>query len=140
MTRLLSLFVAGIPETKGSMVHLGRGKMKSDNPREKAWSDLVSLMCKLEMRGKLPTTDPVVVDLEFYLPEPVGKRNRRDIDKLIRSCLDAMNNLVYVDDEQVVQVNARKSVVICARPWRLGDDVGRSHGARIVVESYPVLL
>ncbi len=105
------MFVAGLPETKGSWKAVGRGAMKRDNPREKAWATKVGWAVRLELRGQQPVADRVRIELDFYLPEPKGRKNQRDIDKLCRSALDAMNGLVYVDDEQVVELAATKIVV-----------------------------
>lgn len=108
---VIRLFVAGLPETKGSWRAVGGGAMKRDNPREKGWATAVAWAVRLELRGKQPVTDRVRIELDFFLPEPKGRKNQRDIDKLCRSVLDAMNGLVYVDDEQVVELAATKTVV-----------------------------
>lgn len=102
-----SFRVDGLPETKGSWRALGGGKMKRDNPREKDWGEAVGWAARIAMRNKLPIVGALVA-LDFELPPPVGKKNKRDIDKLARSCLDAMNGLVYIDDENVRELVAHK--------------------------------
>lgn len=61
---------------------------------------------------------PVAVDLTFALPRPVSRRKRDlwpdrkpDLDKLVRSALDAMSGVVFGDDAQVVELTARKLYV-----------------------------
>lgn len=71
-----------------------------------------------------PTRDPVYVSMFFIFARPKShlKKNgdltrsapvwpatRPDLDKLARAALDAMTGLVFVDDSQVVYLNARKS-------------------------------
>jgi crossover junction endodeoxyribonuclease RusA len=106
----VSTFVHGLPETKGSWRAIGAGRLKRDNPREKAWANAVGWAVRLARVDKTPVSGFVGVTLEFFLPRPVRRKNRRDIDKLIRSCLDAMTGIIYVDDEQVAAVKASKVI------------------------------
>lgn len=66
-------------------------------------------------KGQLKSSAP-----EFYM-----SKNRHDIDKLIRSILDSMTGIAYVDDSQVVLVHSIK---------RYCDEVERE-GALISVSS-----
>lgn len=59
---------------------------------------------------------PMAFVIEFYLerPESCPKTRRYpsvrpDIDKLVRSTLDALKGVLYLDDAQVVDVAARKN-------------------------------
>lgn len=113
---IFSIWIPGLPETKGSWRSIGRGRMKRDNPREKAWSDSVAWMVKSAMRGRALLSEPVEVRALFHLLRPIGKKHRRDVDKLLRSVLDAMQTIVYRDDEQVTDVVVRKRV----RPKNIG--------------------
>ncbi len=110
MRPFVTINVDGMPETKGSFVGLGRGRVRSANPREKAWAEHVGWVSKLMMRGKLPIVGGALVTLDFELPPPVGKKNQRDVDKLARSCLDAMTGIVYVDDELVRDLVCHKEI------------------------------
>jgi len=110
MNSYVRIDVSGLPETKGSWRGLGKGRMKSDNPREKAWADAVGWNAKLMMRGKLPLVGGALVTLDFILPPPVGKKHQRDLDKLARSCLDAMSGIVYTDDELVRELVSHKEI------------------------------
>ncbi len=117
----LRLWVDGVAETKGSWVFLGRGRCKSDNPRERAWSTAVGWAAKIQMRGAPPRRERVGVTILFRLPpRPDGtKRNQRDIDKLARSVLDALSGIAYADDEQVDQLIVDKITV----PERTGAQI-----------------
>lgn len=119
---LLRIFVEGIPETKGSWIGYGGGRMKADNPREEAWATCVGWTARAKLRGFVPTALRVGVQLRFHLPPPPNrtKKNRRDIDKLVRSVLDALTKIVYIDDEQVDALQVTKQT-------------GDHHGAEIIV-------
>lgn len=111
---MISFLVNGMPQTKGSWKIVGGrrgyGRLVPDNDAEPAWAEAVAWAAKAQMRGREPTADRVAVTARFYLPPPPNKRktNRRDLDKLARSALDAMQGIVYVDDEQVDDLLLRK--------------------------------
>lgn len=114
MTDQSSMFVCrfwidGVPETKGSWRAIGGGKMKRDNPREKAWSDAVGWAAKAKMIGRKPYDGHVAVTADFMVPPIVGTKNKRDIDKLVRSVLDAITGIVIVDDELVYKLCSTKT-------------------------------
>ena len=56
--------------------------------------------------GRQPLTGPVKVTLLFFRET----RQRCDLDRLCSLPLDAMNEIVYDDDLQVVELKARKEV------------------------------
>lgn len=73
----ISLFVPGLPGTKGSakafvIPGTNRASIVNDNPKAKSWAALVSHMAHVEMfkRGLTPTVAPVRVATTFYLPRP----------------------------------------------------------------------
>ena len=47
------------------------------------------------------------VKMTFYC----GHKRRRDIDNLVKLCLDALNGVAYKDDAQVTEIRARKVYV-----------------------------
>lgn len=112
MSNFLNVFIAGVPETKGSWIPLGGGRVKADNPREKAWAHAIGWMAKVKLRNVAPLRDRVSVAIDFVLPPRPNrtKKNQRDIDKLARSCLDALSEIAFVDDEQVDELVLRKRV------------------------------
>lgn len=108
---IIEMTVDGLAETKGSWIPLPNGAMKRDNPREQGWAHAVGWASRAKLRNRQPTSARVRVDVEFRLPPPKGRKGQRDLDKLLRSVLDAMNKLVYVDDEQVDLIVAEKVTV-----------------------------
>ena len=126
-THGIVIFTAfGNPETKGSARAFVRGKtangtpraiVTNDNPRCKAWSAIVAARARLAIGLRPPIAGPVSVDVTFFLKCPKSIKGRKqkgyegpllDLDKLLRAFLDALTGIVYIDDKQVVMVQARK--------------------------------
>jgi Holliday junction resolvase RusA-like endonuclease len=121
-------YVAGRPTPKGSFKPIksaGRVWLKPDS------SDALSAWVA-NLRAAIPTPHDVTqsavsVDVTFFLARPkkhytkkgirpdapVWVSKKPDIDKLQRALLDALTGVVWHDDEQVVQIEARKCW--CAR-------------------------
>ena len=70
-----------------------------------------------------PIAVPVILDMQFFMPIPksTSKAKRRqmltgeiahmvrpDLDNLQKFILDCLNDLVFEDDSQVIQISARK--------------------------------
>lgn len=51
-----------------------------------------------------PTDKPIRLDVEFWMP----RRGRPDLDNLLKLVMDALNGVAYRDDQQIMQINARK--------------------------------
>jgi len=58
--------------------------------------------------GRKPVPDNVHVVIDFYLSP---KRMRSDLDNLIKSVLDALNGVIWLDDRQVHGVFAFKNKI-----------------------------
>ncbi len=107
---VISFAVDGMPVTKGSW-RVIRGKLIPDNPGEPAWAQPVGWACRAKLRNRLePDRARYRVTLEFTLTPPPnkGRTNRRDIDKLARSILDALTSIIWLDDEQVDELHVTK--------------------------------
>ena len=128
----LSFFVPGLARPKGSKqpfpIYKGkRGERKvftgkvalveSAGKSLKAWEQDIRAAAAREMDGSALLDGPIRVELVCFLPKPktppksrrlwpCGQRN--DVDKLARSCLDALTNRVWHDDGQVVELRAMK--------------------------------
>lgn len=112
--------VLGVPVPQGSMkgyVRGGHAVLTSDNTKLRPWRDSVAWAAVEAMRahGLTVFEGPMVVRCEFFLPRPKStpKRITRpakkpDLDKLLRSCLDAMTGIVFRDDAQVVTLTGWK--------------------------------
>lgn len=128
--------VYGLPAPQGSkkIVAGGARVIEDNHDRKVAWRTAVEAAClptvKMSSRA-LPFDGPIAVLVEFYLPAPKRRPRWRlwawrkpDLDKLVRSTLDALSRAnVIVDDARVVELHTRKLL-----------DVNRRTGARIAVK------
>jgi Holliday junction resolvase RusA-like endonuclease len=124
----LEFFVPGRPGTKGSaraFVVGGRAIVRNDNAKEKDWRQRVALAAGEAMAGT-PWDGPVVVKATFYLQRPLAHlktggalrpsaprfpTGKPDVDKMVRSLLDALENIVYTRDARVVTAVVTKAYV-----------------------------
>ena len=113
---VISFFVEGLPQTKGSAKgFVGKSKktgklrafITNDNAKNKGWARYVASQARLHARS-VPMGGPVYLELSFYLPRakkpkhPVFPIVRPDLDKMTRSICDALKDAnVYLDDSQV---------------------------------------
>lgn len=121
------MFVMGTPAPQGSKRHVGRGVMVESSKKVGPWREAVVAECQRAGIAGLMLRDPVAVDVAFHLSRPKGHygtgRNastvkptaptrpggKPDLDKLVRSTLDALAQAgVFADDALVVTVNAEK--------------------------------
>jgi Holliday junction resolvase RusA-like endonuclease len=134
----VSLSVAGTPVPQGSKKawynpRLGAVQMYEDaGVRHKTWRALVTGEARQAMSDAgyvEPFTEPVSVLISFRFARPLNQygtgRNARvvkdasrlhpdkppDIDKLTRSILDSLTQVVWIDDGQVIALTARKQYV-----------------------------
>ena len=149
MNRQTSFFVPGHPTPQGSMVagvnpHTGRAFVKHDN-RE----NLLTWRGRITSRACDHWTDdpseaPFFVSLRFWFRRPKSHlgsgrnanivkpsapafpmaKKRSDIDKLERAVLDALSDVVWIDDAQVVSV----------RKFKRYTEPGHAEGVRIFAQ------
>lgn len=121
--------VLGVPITQGSKTafvnkHTGRAIVTegkgAGQQRHKSWREAVRSEAQraAEEQPGCPLEGPVIVRITFGLPKPQSapktkrtwpvKARSGDIDKLARSCLDAITSVVFADDSQVVELHVRK--------------------------------
>lgn len=111
--------VGGDPIPKGSMRHIGNGRMV-DQTKVKPWMSLIRKAAIEIAKGEIISL-PCMVEVEFRFARPMSARNRLyphlrsvgDIDKLSRAVLDALQGSktepgVLTDDSLVVDLIARK--------------------------------
>ncbi len=112
--------VDGTPKPKGSMRHIGNGRMIEQVKGSKEWRQRVALTGRnAALKASWATcSDPVTVLAHFYLPRPKTAKNRvwphtrssGDVDKLCRNILDALDDAgILADDSQVVNLHASKA-------------------------------
>lgn len=113
----IAFHVHGTPAPQGSKRHVGHGVMVESSKLVKPWREAVKFAA-LEVRPAEPIDGPVAVCLAFTLAAPASAPKRRlamgpcrkpDIDKLVRSTLDAIVDAgLIVDDARVVGLHATK--------------------------------
>lgn len=121
-TNILVINAEGTPVPKGSMRHVGNGRMV-DQTKTKPWMKAVRTAANLEaaIKGIGVIDVPVSVFIEFYFRQPMSDKNRLyphkrsvgDIDKLSRAVLDALQPTktepgILADDSLVVDLMAYK--------------------------------
>lgn len=61
-----------------------------------------------------PIAKPIAIDLEFQFKQPVSHKTliphtaRPDLDNLVKFILDAMKDIIIIDDKIITQLSARK--------------------------------
>lgn len=98
----LRFVVTGRPVPKQSFRMGQHGGYR--DPRVTAWQGLVAQAARQAMAGQELLTQPLEVFLEFSLPD----RRRVDLDNLSKGVLDACNEVVWKDDNQVVSLTLIK--------------------------------
>jgi crossover junction endodeoxyribonuclease RusA len=117
----LRFTVYGVAQPKGNMkAYVPRGMkfpvITDSNRNARSWAQLVAEGASRAIAGlddRSVLTEGVRVSVAFYLPRPKKYQRRGvprahlvapDIDKLLRSVLDALSGVVWVDDSQIVDV------------------------------------
>src|SRR5262245_3595220 len=113
--------VYGVPVPKGSMKAFMRAGMTypvitHDNVKTKPWASAVTTIAQ-QHRPPYPSAGAIALTLRFSMPKPKGlpKRTpsfmtkRPDLDKLIRVIGDCLRGVFYVDDAQIVKLDAEKT-------------------------------
>lgn len=121
--------VHGVPAPQGSKRHVGGGVMVESSKKVKPWREAVkwAVLSRPEDAKTLGILGPVRVSVTFFLQRPGGHygtgRNagvlkasapeypavKPDLDKIVRSTLDALTDAgVYRDDSQVVTLISEK--------------------------------
>lgn len=129
MTALVRFKVLGVPAPQGSkraFVVAGRAQMvESAGTKLDDWRGDVSRAAAHAWGDRDAITGPVELSITFRMPRPksapkraVWAAKRPDLDKLLRSTLDALTQSgVIGDDSQIVRVVAAKVLATVDRPW-----------------------
>jgi crossover junction endodeoxyribonuclease RusA len=113
-----SVFVAGRPIPQGSMRSLGKGRMTHDNPRLHAWRKAIGWTVRAVVGAAVLDPEARVTVRCHFLCRP-QRPHAPDLDKLVRAVLDALSHVAYVDDKQVVAIDARRTLALHASDERL---------------------
>ncbi|MEU8157997.1 RusA family crossover junction endodeoxyribonuclease [Micromonospora sp. NPDC048986] len=131
----IRITVIGTPKPKGSLKHIGRGRLVEQVTGSTPWRQTVAWAARSQHHGD-PIADPAVVLFEVRVALPKSAPKRRiiwpatrssgDIDKHARNILDALvDGGILADDSRVVDLRGRKrhclpgeqpGAVICVRP------------------------
>jgi crossover junction endodeoxyribonuclease RusA len=121
---MIHIDVLGLPAPQGSKRHVGRGILVESSTKVGPWREAVVAAATNQGHANRMLEGPVTVDVSFYFPRPKGHyradgslkesapfthSTKPDIDKVLRSTLDALvQAAVIADDSRVQAVEARK--------------------------------
>lgn len=116
LTREWTLTVPGRPIPKGSLRHVGGGRLIEQIPGLQAWRNAIATMVRTEITEQADPSQPVFVGLTFALERPKTVKRplpsaggSKDVDKLARAVLDALQDSRLIpDDAQVTDLYALK--------------------------------
>lgn len=127
----LTFFVPGTPAPQGSKNAYRRGQkivLVESSKKVKPWRDTVSTVARFHCKTVLDA--PVAVYVEFIMPRPksLPKKvdhmvKKPDLDKCIRSTLDALSGIAYMDDNRVNEIHA----------WKRYQKPGEQTGAKVKI-------
>lgn len=108
----------GVNETY-RVVRFGKRAGLAKTQTAKVYQEAIRLRARRAMRGEHPHSRPVEVFLCFAF-----RTSRSDIDGPVKSTLDAMNGIVYLDDAQIQRLEIhrctdrdRPRVEVRVRSW-----------------------
>lgn len=114
MAETIRFTVRGIPVPKArARTVIQGGRAHSYTPdKTRQWERTVQWYAARH-RPATPLRGPLAVALTFYLPRPRRcKRDfpsvRPDLDNYVKAVLDPLNGLMWVDDGQIVELQAEK--------------------------------
>lgn len=115
---MITITVFGIPKPKGSLRHVGNGRLVEQVKGSGTWRKAVAAAADAQYRGFM-LTGPVEVWIAVTVPRPKTvkrdypiTRSSGDGDKHARNCLDALVDAeVLADDSQVVDHHVSKRYV-----------------------------
>ena len=108
---MISFSVEGKPMPQGSMRAFNNHIVHNKSTELLAWRGLIAL--KAKQAGCKPVDGAISIKLRFRYARPKSVKREKptvapDLDKQIRSVLDALTGVAYVDDGQVVCIQATK--------------------------------
>jgi Holliday junction resolvase RusA-like endonuclease len=116
----LTFTVQGKASPKGSLRHVGHGRLIEQVAGSKPWRIAVKLAAQtaVQVLGMETITGAVQVDIDIYLERPKSApariwpttRSSGDVDKHARNILDALvDAAVIADDSQVITLHVNKA-------------------------------
>ena len=125
MTFMVHFEIEITPVAKGRPRYAKRGNfVQTYTPtKTRKYEDLISEYAAQAMGSSEPLETPLWVNLMFAMPIPkstpkkllegylngsIHHTKKPDVDNLAKAILDAMNNVVYLDDSQIVRLTMSK--------------------------------
>jgi crossover junction endodeoxyribonuclease RusA len=101
----------GQPVPQGSMKIINGHILHSQGSALAVWRSTIALAAKLA--GAKPVDGAIGLEVEFQYRRPKTVKRlyptvAPDLDKQIRSVLDALSGVAYLDDAQVIDIKAKK--------------------------------
>ena|ERR1700761_6108798 len=123
MAAPITITLAGVPVGKGRPRFVRSTGRAFTPERTRSYEDSLRLSAQVVMVGRVPLDGPlsVSIDAAFPVPESWSKvRRRLALDGVLRPCvkpdadnlmkvLDALNQIVWLDDKQIVEASIRKT-------------------------------
>ena len=93
--------------TKGGRVFTPKTTLEEEDHVKKAWEEQVgkTLACPVEISLRYSPTETILTVLES--PHS-AKTLRGDLDNYVKLTMDALNEVAWVDDRQIVRISAAK--------------------------------
>ncbi|MEV8610235.1 RusA family crossover junction endodeoxyribonuclease [Amycolatopsis sp. NPDC051373] len=123
-TVVADFFVDGRPAPQGSKGVSRSGRVYEMSKALAPWRKHITAIAREHYDGDL-VSGPVLARLSFVMPRPVATPKTKptppavkkpDCDKLSRAVLDALTKVVWVDDSQVVHLDATKRIAEIGEP------------------------
>lgn len=126
--------IPGPPRGKGRPKFARRGNFVTTYTDDKtaSYENLVTLACREVMCGGPPIEGPVRLRVNAMFSPPasaskakkldmmtgrVGVTKKPDLDNVVKAVLDGLNTVAFVDDAQVVHLEARKEYAAHPCVW-----------------------
>ncbi len=118
----IQFVIHGNPISKGRPRFNKKGWAYTDKKTKDAEVNIMVAATK-RMKESLPYECPLMLSIKFYMPIPKSYSNkirlkietngrthskRPDLDNLIKLVLDALNGICWIDDSQIIMINAIK--------------------------------
>ena len=123
---MLKMSICSIPVAKARpRTVFNKGKIRTYTPKKTSvFENELRSLAFLAMREKQITSKPIALKVSFGIPIPnswskikkqkainnfIRPVTRPDIDNYLKCILDGLNNIVFIDDSQVVEITASKT-------------------------------
>ena len=90
---------------------MANGKRRYNSAEYTEFKNGLGYFALQAMKGREPMTGAIKLHADFYKrkPKKITSRNWGDLDNHLKSVLDALNGIAYLDDAQVVSISGTKN-------------------------------